>query len=102
MVLKPPTLSDNPCKNKKKPKTNNKASSDIKFDIKDFLKKKKAERDARMFGSGVNIQVKNSCKTSHNLQHSSSRYTSAHNLPVNSLKNSDAAYPANGEDSSQN
>ena len=105
VVLKPPTRLDNPCKDNKKkdrkPKSNTKASSDPNFDIKDFLKKKKAERDARMSGSGGNLQFKNSCKSSHSLQHSSSDNARAHDLPVNVLQNSDAAYQANGEDSSQ-
>ena len=51
-------------------KSNNKASSEVKFDIKDFLKRKKAERDAKIAGSGLNFE--NSCKNSHKLQQNSS------------------------------
>ena len=40
------TTAETPHGRAKKPKSSNKASSDPNFDIKDFLRKKKAERDA--------------------------------------------------------
>ena len=81
-------------------KSDNKASSEVKFDIKDFLKKKKAERDAKLAGSGFNLE--NSCKNSHILQQNSSNVARAHVLPSNSGKPSDATHHTHGENSSQN
>ena len=58
---------------------------ETKFDIKEFLRKKKAERDARMTGGGLllNLSDKNSCNFPTSLQHCNTLNTSAHghNLP---------------------
>ena len=81
-------------------KSNNKASSEVKFDVKDFLKRKKAERDARIACSGLNYE--NSCKNSHKLRRNSCNDARAHVLPSNSGKPSDATHPTHAENSSQN